>query len=280
MTKNIGWRIALTTTAVAAFASMAGTLSAASGPERSLAGIPIFAPGSQVTRKFGNPSRILVGGVSAATAGGGASASGGGGGYPGGGGGGYPGGGGGGYPGGGGGGYPGGGGARSTFGGPSAENSSSGGGGALPGFGGYPGGGGGYPGGGGGYPGGGGGYPGGGGGGYPGGGGGTDASGAALPGRQTVTLIYDRPLGGDLEFTISPDKRVVQIRETGYSGAYGTARGIKLGTKYSQVIARYGYQENTTIAGSIINIDYKDTLHCGFQFLDQKLVGIIVAAPD
>lgn len=209
MTKNIGWRIALTTTAVAAFASMAGTLSAASGPERSLAGIPIFAPGSQVTRKFGNPSRILVGGVSAATAGGGASASGGG------------------YPGGGGGGYPGGGG-----------------------------------------------------GGYPGGGGGTDASGAALPGRQTVTLIYDRPLGGDLEFTISPDKRVVQIRETGYSGAYGTARGIKLGTKYSQVIARYGYQENTTIAGSIINIDYKDTLHCGFQFLDQKLVGIIVAAPD
>ena len=267
MTKNIGWRIALTTTAVAAFASMAGTLSAASGPERSLAGIPIFAPGAQVTRKFGNPSRILVGGVSAATAGGGASA-GGGGGYPGGGGGGYP---------GGGGGYPGGGGGGGgRIGGPMAESASSGGGGGtLPGFGGYPGGGGGgYPGGGGGgYPGGGGGYPGG-------GGGGADASGAALPGRQTVTLIYDRPLGGDLEFTISPDKRVVQIRETGYSGAYGTARGIKLGTKYSQVIARYGYQENTTIAGSIINIDYKDTLHCGFQFLDQKLVGIIVAAPD
>ena len=59
MTKSIAWRIALT---AAAFASVAGTLSAASGPERSLAGIPIFAPGSEVTRKFGNPSRILVGG--------------------------------------------------------------------------------------------------------------------------------------------------------------------------------------------------------------------------
>lgn len=265
MTKNIGWRLGLTATAVAAFVSVAGAISAASGPERSLAGIAIFAPGSQVTRKFGNPSRILVGGVApaaGAAAGAGAAVGGGG------------------YPGGGGGSYPGGGGGAPAVGGPQASGISAGGtspgaGGSLPGFGG----GGGYPGGGGGYPGGGGGYP-GGGGGYPGGGGATDATGAALPGKQTVTLIYDRALGGDLEFTISPDKRVVQIRETGYSGSYGTARSIKLGTTYSQVVARYGYPENTSIAGSIVNIDYKDTLHCGFQFLDQKLVGIIVAAPD
>lgn len=252
MTKSIAWRIALTATAAATFVSVAGTISAASGPERSLAGIPIFAPGSLVTRKFGNPSRILVGGVSPATAGVGASAGSAGGG-------GYPGGGGGGYPGGGGGGYPGGGSTNAGVG-------------LLPGFPGVPTGGGGYPGGGGGYP--------GGGGGYPGGGGGTDATGAALPVKLPVTLIYDRALGGDLEFTISPDKRVVQIRETGYSGSYGTMRGIRLGTTYAQVIARYGSPENTYITGPIINIDYKDTLHCGFQFLDQKLVGIIVATPD
>jgi hypothetical protein len=255
--RNTGWhgrRTALTAVVIAGFASVAGTISAASGPERSLAGIPIFAPGSQVTRKFGNPSRILVGGASAAPAGAGATAAGGGG-----------------YP-GGGGGYPGGGGTAGA--------------GLLPGFpgvstggGGYPGGGGGYPGGGGGYPGGGGGYP-GGGGGYPGGGGATDATGAALPAKQPVTLIYDRALGGDLEFTISPDKRVVQIRETGYSGSYGTARNIKLGTTYSQVVARYGYPEDTSLSGPIVNIDYKNTLHCGFQFLNQRLVGIIVAAPD
>ena len=270
MTKNVGWRVALAAAAVGTFASVAGTLWAASGPERSLAGIRIFAPGSEVTRKFGNPSRILVGGASAATAGGGA-ASGGGGGYPGG---------------GGSGGYPGGGpragaGLLPGFAGvPTGGGGYPGGGGGYPG-GGYPGGGGGYPGGG--YPGGGGGYP--GGGGFPGGGGGfpggaTDATGAALPAKQVVTLVYDRALGGDLEFTISPDKRVVQIRETGYSGAFGTARGIKLGTTYSQVVARYGYPDNTSIAGPILNTDYKDTLHCGFQFLDQRLVGIIVAAPD
>ena len=83
-----------------------------------------------------------------------------------------------------------------------------------------------------------------------------------------------------MEFTISPDKRVVQIRETGYSGTYGTGRGIKLGTSYSAVVAKYGYPENTEVAGSIINIDYKSTFHCGFQFLDQRLVGIIVVSPD
>ena len=98
--------------------------------------------------------------------------------------------------------------------------------------------------------------------------------------KPPVTLIYNRANGGSLEFTISPDKRVVQIRETGYNGAYGTSRGIKLGTSYSAVLARYGYPENTEISGSIINIDYRNTLHCGFQFLDQRLVGIIVASPD
>ena len=266
MIKSMSRRIALTATAAAAFVSVAGAISASSGPERALAGIPVFAPGSEVTRKFGNPSRILVGGVAPA-AGATGGAMGGGGGYPGGGGGGYP---------GGGGGYPGGGGGPTVAG-------LSGAGGSLPGFGGgYPGGGGGYPGGGGGYPGGGGGYPGGGGGGYPGGGGGgaIGLGGAALPGGQTVTLVYDRALGGDLEFTVSPDKRVVQIRETGYSGAYGTAHGIKLGMKYSQVVARYGFPEHHSVAGSILNIDYRDSLHCGFQFLDQRLVGIIVSAPD
>ena len=79
MTKNIGRRIALTAAAAATFASAAGTISAASGPERALAGVPIFAPMSQVTHKFGNPSRILVGGVAPTASGAGASAGGGGG---------------------------------------------------------------------------------------------------------------------------------------------------------------------------------------------------------
>ena len=222
----------------------------AAGAERSLAGVAIFAPGSEVTQKFGNPNQILVGGTSPAPYVSGAASSGSGaGGFPGGGAGGFP---------GGGGGFPGGG---ST--------------GSLPGFpGGAPGGfSGGAPGG---FPGAPGGFP-----GAPGGASGFPGSTAtAAPVKPPVTLIYNRANGGSLEFTISPDKRVVQIRETGYNGAYGTARGIKLGTSYSAVVGRYGYPENTEISGSIINIDYRNTLHCGFQFLDQRLVGSIVASPD
>ena len=225
----------------------------AAGAERSLAGVAIFAPGSEVTQKFGNPNQILVGGTSPTPFVSGAASSGSGGM------GGFPGGGAGGFPGGGAGGFPGGGGST----------------GSLPGFpGGAPGG---FPGGApGGFPGAPGGFP-----GAPGGASGFPGSTAtAAPVKPPVTLIYNRANGGSLEFTISPDKRVVQIRETGYNGAYGTSRGIKLGTSYSAVLARYGYPENTEISGSIINIDYRNTLHCGFQFLDQRLVGIIVASPD
>lgn len=236
-------RLALAGAALAALAAASAPASAEPRPERSLAGISIFAPGSEVTHKFGNPNQILVGGAAPAANTPGGSAGSGGvgsqssqGGYP-----------------GGQGGFPGGG-------------SSSGGTGSLPGFPGVPSGGG---------------FPGASSGGFPGGASGFPGSAApAAPVKPPVTLIYNRPNGGSLEFTISPDKRVVQIRETGYSGSYGTARGIKLGTSYSAVVARYGYQENTEISGSIINIDYKNTLHCGFQFLDQRLVGIIVASPD
>lgn len=258
----------------AALAAFAAAPVQAAGAERSLAGIAIFAPGSSVTKKFGNPNQILVGGVapppfSPAGASGGPGGSGGYSGAQGGTPGGYPGassssGGfpgsssGGGYP-GGGGGFPG---ARGEEGGT----------GSLPGFGssssgGFPGSGGGFPGGQSGFPGGASGFPGGG-------------AATVAPQKPSVTLVYNRANGGSLEFTVSPDKRVVQIRETGYSGTYGTTRGIKLGTSYSAVVARYGYPENTDIAGPIINIDYRSTLHCGFQFLDQKLVGIVVSSPD
>lgn len=242
--KRIGLTGAMT--AAALLSLLPVPAAAASGPERALAGIHIFDPGSQVTAKFGNPSRILVGGVApgAFTPGGvggsGSSSSSYGQGSQG--------------P----GGYPGGGQSSS---GPRS------GAGLLPGFPGVPTG---SPGG---YPGSGGEFP-----GAPGGGGAATA--AVLPPKEPVTLIYDRQNGGSLEFTISPDKRVIQIRETGYNGAYGTARGIKLGMKYSDVNRLYGYPENTLIQGAIINTDYKDSLHCGFQFLDQRLVGIIVASPD
>ncbi len=263
----------------AALAAFAAAPVQAAGAERSLAGIAIFAPGSSVTKKFGNPNQILVGGVAPppftpAGASGGSGGPGGGG-----------------YP-GSQGGFPGSAGSSGSFpGGTSGgyPGSSEGGTGSLPGFpgglsgssgglsgssGGFSGSGGGFPGSPGGFPGSGSGFP-GGASGFPGGG-----AAAAVPTKPPVTLVYNRANGGSLEFTISPDKRVVQIRETGYLGAFGTARGIKLGTSYSAVVARYGYPENTDLAGPIVNIDYRAALHCGFQFLDQKLVGIVVSAPD
>ena len=218
----------------AALLLAAGTACAASGPERALAGIHIFDPGSEVTAKFGNPSRILVGGIApGAFTPGSATAS-----------------------------SPGGAAAGQTPGTYPGAPTSPGqtpGVGPLPAFGNVPGGGE---------------FP-----GAPGTAGAPTAA-AIIPPKPAVTLIYDRQNGGSLEFTISPDKRVIQIRETGYTGAYGTSRGIKLGMKYSDVNRLYGYPENTLIQGPIINTDYKDTLHCGFQFLDQRLVGIIVASPD
>ena len=237
------WRLLISAAALSLLAISGGAAHAA-GAERSLAGISIFSPGSEVTRKFGNPSHILVGGVAPgdATAGGASSGPGGPGASS---------------------------GSPSPY--PGSSSSSNPGAGLLPGFPGVPtnqssvGGGSEFP-------------------GAPGGGLGTGGLGGAAtpaaPVKQPVTLIYDRQNGGSLEFTVSPDKRVVQIRETGYSGAYGTTRGTRLGTSYAAVLARYGYPENTFISGPIINIDYKDTLHCGFQFLNQKLVAIIVAAPD
>ena len=236
------WRLLISAAALSLLAISGGAAHAA-GAERSLAGISIFSPGSEVTRKFGNPSHILVGGVAPgdATAGGVSSGPGGQGASS---------------------------GSPSPY--PGSSSSPTAGGGILPGFPGVPTnqstiGGSEFP-------------------GAPGGGLGTGGLGGAAtpaaPVKQPVTLIYDRQNGGSLEFTVSPDKRVVQIRETGYSGAYGTTRGTRLGTSYAAVLARYGYPENTFISGPIINIDYKDTLHCGFQFLNQKLVAIIVAAPD
>jgi len=215
-------------------------------------------------------------------------------------------------------GYPGAGGSSSGYPGASGGSSggypgssgsypgSSGSPGALPGFSGgsssgYPGASGssssGYPGSSGGYPGSSGGYPGSSGspgssGGYPGssgspgspGGypGAAGVGGAPLgpPPKPDVTWVYNRPNGGSLEFTISPDGRVIQIRATGFTGSVRTARGVTLGQKYSDVISKYGNPGNTFIEGPIINADYKDSVHAAFQFYNQKVAGIIVAAVE
>jgi hypothetical protein len=261
----------------------------ASATERSLAGIKILSLPKAILVKYKNPTRIIVGRPSLFPA------SGGGGGMSGGG---MPGGGmsGGGFGGGGmSGGYPGGGG-----GGPAPDpinpqkrsmgsfSPSGGGGGPLPGFGGGSGSGmgaldgGGMPGG---F---GGGYPGGGmGGGILGGSSGSTGTGSDSGAGTTesnpgeVTWVYEKPNGNDLEFTMSGDGRVVQIRATGYTNpAIRTSKGVTLGQTYSQVVLKYGYPESQEQMGSVLTVRYSDSQKVAFQFYNQKLVAIIVAAVD
>jgi hypothetical protein len=227
-------------------ATLAVAASAASA-ERTLAGIKIFSPMSQVLKKYGTPTEVRVGGQSTDTSGGSTNggAFGPGGGAP--------------------GGYPG-------QGGP----------GGLPGFGGPDG-----PGGPGGPPGmgprgpyGGGMGPGGsseddGTVGY----GGQSSMGVSIQSNM-VTWIYDLPDGGSLEFTFSSDGRVIQIHATGIKGNEHTAKGVALGMKLSEVMNRYGFPERQFISNRILHTSYIDKYHVAFQFYHQKLVGIIVAAVD
>ncbi len=111
--------------------------------------------------------------------------------------------------------------------------------------------------------------------------GGAGAARRSAPPKQPVTLIYDRPNGGSLEFTISPDKRVIQIRETGYVGAYGTSRGIKLGTSYAQVVARYGYPEDHLHSRARLSARITKTrCTAGFSFWIRSWSGSSSRLPD
>ncbi len=248
---------------VAAFVAV-GTVSpvhAAPVPERILAGIKIFSPSDAVLKKFGTPDEVRVGAQSSSLLTDGAVNNGGG---------------------------------AAGSSGASSSGYPGGGGGGFPGAGGYPGAGGGYPGGGGdgeggrgGYPGGGGGYPGANGrraGGYAGansnGANGQSGTNSASSVDNTVTWVYDRPDGTSLEFTLSSGGRVIQIHLSGFKSVYRTARGIALGNSYSTVATKYGFPESQNITGQVLNLNYIQKFHAAFQFLHQKLVGIIVAAVD
>lgn len=228
----------------------------ASAAERSLAGIKIFSTSRPVLAKYGSPTQVIVGrpsltptngsGVGAQSGQSGAPSM-----------------------------APG---ALPGFGAAPSEL-----GGGAPGFGGGPPStGGGFPGAGGGFPGAGGGFP-GGPGGY-GGSGGLGQNGAAGaqvdPRAGEVTWIYDRPGGSDLEFTFSSDGRVVQIRATGYQGPVKTTKGVALGAKYGAVIGKYGFPEMQEQNGGVLTARYTERSHAAFQFFNQRVVAIIVAAVE
>lgn len=102
----------------------------------------------------------------------------------------------------------------------------------------------------------------------------------ADPSSGESTWIYDRPGGSDLEFTFSSDGRVVQIRATGYQGPVRTAKGVGLGAKYGAVMGKYGYPETQEQTGGVLTARYTERAHAAFQFYNQRVVAIIVAAVE
>ncbi len=102
----------------------------------------------------------------------------------------------------------------------------------------------------------------------------------ADPSAGESTWIYDRPGGSDLEFTFSSDGRVVQIRATGYQGSVRTAKGVGLGAKYGAVMGKYGYPETQEQTGGVLTARYTERAHAAFQFYNQRVVAIIVAAVE
>ncbi|MGQ9487280.1 MAG: hypothetical protein ACUVSE_05905 [Armatimonadota bacterium] len=100
--------------------------------------------------------------------------------------------------------------------------------------------------------------------------------------EQETTLIYERPGGVIYEFLVNKDGYVVQAKAIGYedkSGLARTSRGIKLGDTYQKVVATYGWPKEHQNMGTTLYVRYPDH-HVGFQFYDNKVVSIIVAAME
>jgi len=100
--------------------------------------------------------------------------------------------------------------------------------------------------------------------------------------EQETTLIYERPGGVIYEFLVNKDGYVVQAKAIGYedkSGLARTSRGIKLGDTYQKVVAVYGWPKEHQNMGTTLYVRYPNH-HVAFQFYDNKVVSIIVAAME
>lgn len=87
------------------------------------------------------------------------------------------------------------------------------------------------------------------------------------------------------EFVLSPNGRVLSIKVFGFKSSVRTSRGIGLGSTYADVVEKYGYPEDHSLTGQsggepILTASYTNRDHVDFQFVDDKVVGIIVSAAE
>ena len=105
--------------------------------------------------------------------------------------------------------------------------------------------------------------------------------GASTPQPSQVVWEFDLRNSIIVNVTLSNDGRVVQISVSGMRDPTAlTSRGVTLGSPYITVLGKYGYPESQDTAGSILTALYSEKAHCAFQFMNNKVVSITVAAVE
>lgn len=96
-----------------------------------------------------------------------------------------------------------------------------------------------------------------------------------------VTWVYQFPKNKTLDFVISPDGRVVEIRAFGVDWPnIRTSKGITLGQTYKDVILKYGFPEAHERSGVQLITKYPEKHRALFTFVGKTLVGITIALMD
>jgi hypothetical protein len=104
--------------------------------------------------------------------------------------------------------------------------------------------------------------------------------GPQLPRRAITKYFYDYASGPSLVFTVGYKGLVEQIDAFApwpWSPAR-TSRGINVGATYAQVIAKYGFPDSQrqNPDGTLV-MDYSEKASCAFTLLNGKVVGVSVA---
>lgn len=96
-----------------------------------------------------------------------------------------------------------------------------------------------------------------------------------------VTWVYQFPKNKTLDFVISPDGRVLEIRAFGVDWPnIRTSKGITLGQTYKDVILKYGFPEEHERSGAQLITKYPEKHRALFTFVGKTLVGITIALMD
>lgn len=96
--------------------------------------------------------------------------------------------------------------------------------------------------------------------------------------EQQITWTYDKGQT-TLEFLVSDKGVVVQITAAG-NGNFPlakTTKGVKFGTPYKDVVMKYGFPEGHIRIGKYVRASYADKDRVVFTFLKEKVVAITVA---